>query len=347
MDPVSVDWSTFPAQDEYLWTRVEDGSVAARLRRVVAEWARRLGFDVDRIARVQLAVTEGVSNLHKHARQGEVLLRVTRDGPGTALEMVCVDSGPGIADVPGMMVDGRSSAGTLGVGLGSITRIADHTGLYSLPGRGTVLTARFQAPGPRSAVPRYSGLLRPITGEEECGDAYAACRVGDVVYAVLCDGLGHGALAARAAAEAVRVARAESLPARPADLLERVHRGIAHTRGGAVAVAAVDAPAGLVTFAGVGNVAGWVVSGDRRRGMISVPGIAGQQARGLREHVYELPPGGVVVMHSDGLTGRWGPADFPGLFGCPPLVIAATLLRDAGVRRDDQAVLVIGPPGTR
>ncbi|TNY37496.1 transcriptional regulator [Thermomonospora catenispora] len=342
-----VEWSDLPARDEYLWTRVEDGSVAARLRRVIDGWAPRLGFDADRTAQVQLAVTEGAANLHKHARQGEMLLRVSRDGPVAALEMVCVDCGPGIADVPGMMVDGRSSAGTLGVGLGSIVRMADHTGLYSLPGRGTVLTARFQASGSPTSVPRCGGLFRPIAEEEECGDAYAACQAGDVVYAMLCDGLGHGALAARAAAEAIRVLRAGPLPGRPAELVERIHRGIAHTRGGAVAVAAVDAAAGLVTFAGLGNVAGWVVTGERRHGMVSTPGIAGHRAQGLREHVYELPPDGVVVMHSDGLTGRWGPGDYPRLFGCPPLVIAATLLRDAGVHHDDQAVLVVGPPEAR
>ena len=44
-------------------------------------------------------------------------------------------------------------------------------------------------------------------------------------------------------------------------------------------------------------------------------------------------------MHSDGLTDKWDIADYPGLLDCSPLVVAATLLRDAAVRRDDAGVL--------
>jgi anti-sigma regulatory factor (Ser/Thr protein kinase) len=344
MDQVTARWTMAPPLDEMVWTAVEDASVAARLRRMAAQMAVRLRFTPDRAARIQIAVSEAASNLYKHAQQGELMLRVARDGAHAAIEMVCVDSGPGIADVPAMMVDGQSSTGTLGVGLGTIARIAGHSRVYSLPKRGTVLTARFESvPGTFADAP-YAGLSRPITGEEQCGDTYAACQVGDVLYAVLCDGLGHGPLAARAAQEAIRAVRHCPLPARPADLLERIHRGLARTRGGAVAVAAVDRRAGRVDFAGLGNVAGWIVTGERRQGMFSVPGIAGHQARGLREQRYDLPPGGLVVLHSDGLTGRWTPQDFPGLFAQSPLVVAAALLRDAGVRRDDQSVLVVRPP---
>lgn len=45
-------------------------------------------------------------------------------------------------------------------------------------------------------------------------------------------------------------------------------------------------------------------------------------------------------MHSDGVTDRWRLTDYPGLQRRSPQVIAATLLRDAGVRRDDACVLV-------
>ncbi|SEG65017.1 Anti-sigma regulatory factor (Ser/Thr protein kinase) [Thermomonospora echinospora] len=344
MDPLTGGWMTDPAADEVIRTPVEEASVAARLRRLVAQLAERLGFPPERVARLQLAVSEAASNLSKHAQQGELLLRVVRDADHAAIEMVCTDSGPGIADVPAVMVDGQSSTGTLGIGMGMIARIADHSHVYSLPRRGTVLIARFEAvPGTFAETP-HAGLNRPITGEEQCGDAFAASQVDEVVYAMLCDGLGHGPLAALAAREAVRAVQDSPLPMRPADLLQRVHQRLGRTRGGAVAVAAINGRTRRVDFAGLGNVAGWIVDGERRQGMISVPGIAGHQARGLREHRYELPPGAVVVLHSDGLTSRWGPHDFPGLSAQAPLVIAATLLRDAGVRRDDRAVLVVRPP---
>ena len=44
--------------------------------------------------------------------------------------------------------------------------------------------------------------------------------------------------------------------------------------------------------------------------------------------------------HPDGVVDRWKPADYPGLLSHSPQVIAATVLRDAGTRRDDAGVLV-------
>src|SRR6516165_5127419 len=37
-----------------------------------------------------------------------------------------------------------------------------------------------------AARPSWAGLIRPITGETECGDAYGAVQVGGAVIAVLC-----------------------------------------------------------------------------------------------------------------------------------------------------------------
>lgn len=357
-------WTTSPHAGDSLRVRVEERSAAAGVRRRITALAERLGFAGERLGRVQLAATEAATNLAKHARQGEMLLRIVRNGGAAVLEFVCLDRGPGIADVPVSRVDGFSTSGTLGLGLGSIERLADHSGLYSRPDAGTVLFARFRPPdeppgmvggsvdgtvdgavdGAVDGGP-FAGLNLAIDGEDECGDAYTARLVDGTLYALLCDGLGHGPLAARAAWAGIRAAQDAPAPDGPADVLRRVHRGMAETRGGAVAVAAVDPAAGRVRFAGIGNVAGWIVGPERRQGMISVPGIAGTRSERIREQCYPLPPGAAVVLHSDGLTGRWRLADHPGLLRCDPLLIAATLLRDAGVRRDDRSVLAVTTSG--
>ena len=49
-------------------------------------------------------------------------------------------------------------------------------------------------------------------------------------------------------------------------------------------------------------------------------------------------------MHSDGLADRWAFDDYPGLQRRSVQVISATILRDAGVRRDDACVLVVREP---
>ncbi|GAA4241314.1 anti-sigma regulatory factor [Actinomadura meridiana] len=347
MDPLTGGWTTSPLAGDSLRVRVEEPSAAAGVRRRITVLAERLGFGGERLGQVQLAATEAATNLAAHAREGEMLLRIVRDGGGPALEFVCVDRGPGIADVPVSRTDGYSTGGTLGLGLGSIERLADRSGLYSRPRVGTVLYARFRPPGSPSAPgPPMAGLAVPIDGEDECGDAYTAWETGDTadgrtVYAMLCDGLGHGPLAARAAWAAIGAAHETPSPSRPADVLRHAHRRMAATRGGAVAVAAVEPAARRVRFAGIGNVAAWIVGPERRHGMISVPGIAGAHTERIREHAYPLPPGAVVVLHSDGLTSRWRLTDQPGLLGRDPLLIAAALLRDAGIRHDDRSVLAV------
>ena len=78
--------------------------------------------------------------------------------------------------------------------------------------------------------------------------------------------------------------------------------------------------------------------------MTSLPGIVGHQRPEIREFEYRLPPGAVVVLHTDGLTDRWELTPYPGLLDRQPVLVAATLMRDAGRRRDDAGVLVAKAP---
>ena len=102
----------------------------------------------------------------------------SRDADPPGIELVTIDAGPGLRDVSAALRDGHSTAGTLGIGLGAIRRLADFCDLYSVPGHGTVLVARFW-PERRAAArwpARCGGLIRPITGETECGDNFGATR---------------------------------------------------------------------------------------------------------------------------------------------------------------------------
>jgi serine phosphatase RsbU (regulator of sigma subunit) len=120
-----------------------------------------------------------------------------------------------------------------------------------------------------------------------------------------------------------------------------MHERLRPTRGAALAVAAIDYAERTVRFAGIGNVAAWIVHHDGRQGMISQPGIVGHNVRTpVREATYALPRGSIVVLHSDGLTDRWDLKDYPGLLNRAPVVLAAVLLRDAGIRHDDASILV-------
>jgi anti-sigma regulatory factor (Ser/Thr protein kinase) len=323
--------------DGGVWFRVEAASTAATVRRAAERLAVELGLGERRVADLSIVVAEAAGNLVKHADQGTVLLRAVRTEAQAGVELIAIDSGPGMTDLSRAFGDGHSTAGTLGIGLGAVVRQSTWVDLHSVPGRGTVLAVQVW-PADRPEAPWAAGLTRPMTGEAVSGDGYAIREVDGRRQLMMCDGLGHGSLAARAAQEAVRVFGAKA-PLPLPTMLETLHAALGHTRGAAVAVA--ELTGSQVRYAGLGNIAGTVVMPDgSRRGLVSLPGIVGHQKRQIREYEYPFPPGAVLVMHSDGLVDRWNPADLPGLFSHSPQVIAATLLREAGTRRDDAGVLV-------
>nr|MDT0661271.1 SpoIIE family protein phosphatase [Micromonospora sp. DSM 115978] len=328
--------------DSGAWFRVEVTSAASAVRRAAERLASQLNLGEQRTADLAIVAAEIASNLVKHADEGLLLLRPVRSEDQAGVELIAIDAGPGMADLARSATDGHSTAGTLGIGLGAIVRQASWFDAYSLPHRGTTLAVQIW-PGPVPRPSWASGVNRPLTGESVSGDGFAS-RIRDGRHQVLvCDGLGHGALAAAATAAALNAFRtAPAVP--PAQLVEHLHRSIRHTRGAAIAVAELDREAAVVRYAGLGNIGGMVLDGESRRGMVSLPGIAGHQRRSVREYQYPLGPGATVLMHSDGVTDRWRLVEYPGLLGRAPVLLAATVLRDAGVRRDDACVVAARAP---
>ncbi|MFI7543720.1 SpoIIE family protein phosphatase [Actinoplanes sp. NPDC049599] len=325
--------------DAGVWFRVEAAGTAAAVRRAAERLATELGMPEARIADLSIVATETASNLVKHADEGMLLVRPARVPDRAGVEILALDRGPGMADISRSIGDGHSTAGTLGIGLGAIVRQSSWSDLHSVPGLGTVMAVQIWS-GVTPPQAWAAGLTRPLTGEPVCGDGFAVREVDGRRQVLLCDGLGHGPLAHAATQEAIRVF-ADTPAGPPSVVVEALHRKLSHTRGAAVAVAELDLAAGTVRYAGLGNIAGTVLHPDgSRRGMVSLPGIAGHQRRQIREYDYPLPAGGTVLMHSDGVVDRWKATDYPGLLSHSPQVIAGTVLRDAGIRRDDAGVVV-------
>ncbi|ONI81422.1 transcriptional regulator [Actinosynnema sp. ALI-1.44] len=346
MDAVSQAALCRAATQDVAWIRVEETSSVGAARRVAGVLADKLGCSPTRVAEIEVAVTELGTNLVKHATEGVMVVRSVRTVDEAVVEVVAVDRGPGIGDMDKVFRDGHSTSGTLGIGLGAVLRLADSHEVYSELSAGTVLAVRFHPRRTRidTTGDVSAGVTRPINGEEICGDSYAVRRVDGRTLLMLCDGAGHGPLAASASQLAVRVF-CESESSDSEVLVGQIHRALAGTRGGAVAVAQLDEGAGQVRFTGIGNISGAVVAAGQKRGMVCLPGIAGHQARKIRSFDYPVPADAAVVMHSDGLTERWTAQGRERLFAGRPLPIAMTLLRDAGTRRDDASVLVAKLPG--
>jgi hypothetical protein len=122
-----------------------------------------------------------------------------------------------------------------------------------------------------------------------------------------------------------------------------MHRALSGTRGATLAVARIGAGAG-VRYTGVGNIAGVLAGGERSRGLASQNGTVGVQMRKVMTFDYEWPAGGLLVMHSDGISSRWLLDTYPGLARRHPAIVAGVLWRDFSRGRDDATIVVVGQP---
>jgi anti-sigma regulatory factor (Ser/Thr protein kinase) len=323
---------------------VRDGSQVGEARRAAVRFGAALGFGEADAGRLAIVATEAAGNLARHGGGGDLLLRRIA-GAEPALELLALDRGPGMADVARALEDGHSTGGTPGTGLGAIQRLSTACELYSSPGTGTALMARlspFRASAPRAAM-EVGAVSLPAAGEAVCGDGWAVSLSPGRSVAMVVDGLGHGAPAAAAAAEAVGVfARVNAK--RPGEILDALHGALRPTRGAAVSVAQIDLQRRQLTFAGIGNVGGTVLGRDAVKNMVSFGGIVGHEYRRAREFEYAWPAGAVLVMHSDGLQSQWKLEAYPGLSERHPALIAGILYRDYTRGRDDVTVLAIREP---
>jgi hypothetical protein len=179
------------------------------------------------------------------------------------------------------------------------------------------------------------------TGEEVCGDSWIVHHRPGGPRVTIADGLGHGPIAAEASRTAIAVAN-DHIADSAIDLLDRIHGALRATRGAALAVAEIDCDRGIVRFAGLGNIAGCIISGgDTRRQMVSHNGTVGHQARKTQDFSYPWHRDSLLVLHSDGIATHWSLDSYPGLFYRHPSTIAGVLYRDFNRGRDDATVVVV------
>jgi anti-sigma regulatory factor (Ser/Thr protein kinase) len=321
---------------------LDDRSQVGNARRAAVELAESVGFSTEQAGKVGLGVTEVATNVLKHAGTGRLLIHsLHRDGVD-GVEIIALDKGPGIADVSASLRDGHSTTGTLGGGLGALSRMSDSFELFTQPARGTaVRLALWAKPLPSRAQPfEYGGLCIPKHGEPVCGDGWAVEQRRDELSILLADGLGHGVSAHDAALAAINAFRAH-LQYEPGAILEACHAALARTRGAAIATAKVNASAERGIVAGVGNIVCRVEASTANRHLVSHNGTVGHTMRKVQEFTFPWPYGALLVMHSDGLGTHWDLGSYPGLSSRHPALIAAVLYRDYDRGRDDVSVVVI------
>ena len=325
--------------DSTLRIPVEEATQIGEARRAATELARGMGLDATEQGKLAIVAAEAATNLVRHAQGGEILLQACRYHEQRGVELLALDKGPGIADLARSMRDGVSSGSTPGNGLGAMKRLSSVFEVYSAPGVGTALLCRLWRGMQSQRRLEYGGVSVAKSGEQVCGDAYAAENQSERATFLLADGLGHGFDANQAAHEARRTFERHAELA-PAAVVERAHGALRGTRGAALAVAEIDFGRKLVRYAGVGNISAAIISSDGVRHMVSHNGTVGHEMRKLQEFSYPWPDYATLVMHSDGLGSHWDLERYPGLPARDPSLIAGVLYRDFCRGRDDVTVLV-------
>lgn len=189
-------------------------------------------------------VLELGTNIVKYAGSGRILLRSLSAEASEGIEVLAIDDGPGIGDVAQAMEDHFTTGKTLGLGLGSVRRLASEFELKcpesggtrvralcwwqaapeAATGSGTVpppVASRRRPPPQAAAAPMLQLTSiernRPALHESHSGDNVLVIDHGHLGFRVVLDGTGHGPVAHRIAGQAAEAIR-EDLEQQLADM---------------------------------------------------------------------------------------------------------------------------------
>ncbi|MGC4038653.1 MAG: serine/threonine protein kinase [Chitinophagaceae bacterium] len=327
----------------YQTFKVFDRSYLAILKKDIHALATRAGFKSTRLGECDIVISELAGNLVKHADEGLMLAKAIQHKGVNGIEVICIDNGPGMNDVKGMMVDGMSTKNTLGHGLGAIRRLSDFFQVYSQKEWGTIMVTRlFEEKIKVSSTDSLAThtIIVPKHGETECGDAFFYKSDDATIQFFLADGLGHG----HDAAEAVKVAGNAFIICPENDgpsIIRYISQSSRKTRGLVGTVVVFDKNAGKWAICGVGNIMTKLASPLNSKNYMSYNGIIGlnlPNTINAMEVTFEKDQ--LLIMCSDGIKSRWDVSKYPGLFRNDLSMMSATIFKDFNRNTDDTSVAV-------
>ncbi len=194
----------------------------------------------------------------------------------------------------------------------------------------------------------WAVAARSRRGEATSGDLGVVTLLPEGALVAGIDGLGHGPEAARAARRAAQVVR-ESSTRDLVLLVELCHAALSDTRGAAISLAFVSCIESEMTWLGVGNVEGRILSGDpwatRPKGSLALErGVPGHELPAMRTATLAVVPGDVLVLATDGIEAAF--ADSPDISGSTQ-TISDRILAGHSKRFDDALVVAVRYLGVR
>lgn len=186
-------------------------------------------------------------------------------------------------------------------------------------------------------VMRVGVACRPAKNWEVSGDTYLLHEWNSQTLAAVIDGLGHGVEAHRASENArgyVEDHAAEDIE----EIIRGCDRHIRKTRGVSIGLVRIDRKTDRLSCSGVGNVEMQILN-KRAKHLLSMAGIVGCNLRRVRKFEYAYEPVSGILMHSDGVSGRFDLSKYPYLRRDPQLA-AERIIEEWGKERDDATILI-------
>jgi anti-sigma regulatory factor (Ser/Thr protein kinase) len=343
-------------REHFLILGIDSDADVGVCRRKSVALASQLGFDDVKTGEVAILVSEMVTNVLKHGGgRGKISIGQLTDESGRkAIEIVCCDGGNGIRDIEKAIGDGFTEKDSLGIGLGTIRRFSD---IFEVNPAREITDALIESTHLFKHCLRvvkwvpnltWKGTNRNLLigavshskpGEMLNGDCFVVSHIShSKTIAAVVDGLGHGK-DANIASSIVKeqILLKGNLPVE--ELVRYIHQATKGTRGAVIGLLLIDTEKGTLHFTGVGNIEGFVHSGDDKKSLISFGGILGHQIRTPRVYEYPFKPGDVICLYSDGLNSRWNPKEIN--WKEHPQKIAENLVSQYSRLNDDTTVLII------
>ncbi|CAN5185350.1 serine/threonine protein kinase [soil metagenome] len=325
---------------------IKDRSYLSLVKRQIHKIALEANFRKTLVDQLDIIIAEMGSNLVKHASGGEILAGIVEDDGETALELLCIDSGPGIRDIKRMMTDGVSTTKTLGQGLGSIQRLSGKYEIYSQPGWGTILLSRLyknKIPDKQIAKLAIKPLIIARVGETFCGDGWYQKTNKDFIKIFIGDGLGHGPQANLAVNEAINAFKL-CPDNSPVENIRFIHHAVKKTRGAVVFIIVYDIKNKNWKICGVGNISLRIMGYLINKGHVCYNGIVGHNIPNtMNDQSLTQEQVRQFVLCSDGISSRWDWAKYPMIQKQDLAVQAAAIYKDFARKTDDMSI-IIGKP---
>jgi len=187
---------------------------------------------------------------------------------------------------------------------------------------------------------------RPKPGEKESGDRHVVVPFQGGTLVAVVDALGHGDEAAASAALAERALREGPMDS-VISLVKHCHSALRGKRGVVMSLAKFQERPALLSWLGVGNVEGVLVTppafaNASKSRLVTRGGVVGSSLPELRAEEVDLSGGGLLLFGTDGIDVAFGD-DIDASTG-EPQDMADQIMARHGKTSDDALILVARLP---